>query len=397
MKKYLSVFIFLFSASLYGQAVIKKANRLIEQKQYATAYALLEDKDPDNQKPAIVLKKAELAMDYFVTSIMHQTFAFKDLADDEDLMKARLNNDSQTFAMYVLPLQEVLDTLIELNPENYELHKALGKFYYEVYLKYGDNWLMPTNELLKNMYDYSVAAATHHTADFLTYYNMGFYLTFTEQYAEAINAYHKSIELDSLYPTSHYNVAICYLYVDSALKGVEHAKKAIALYKSSELKADAARVTAVLYKAANKLPEAISYLEMSNQFQPDNYYTLSHMVETHLLAGHYQKAAASTSKFFELDPANPSIIGELFGLYTNQSADTLLFPILNQKIEEHKNDFEVLGNIYFHLARYYVNQGEVASARKLLIASRKNFEKVFEEDTPVFEVIDNFLSKYPEP
>lgn len=396
MKKLFTLLLFASVLTSFGQAVLKKADKLIEQKKYASAYALLEAKDPDNEKPAIVLKKADLAMDYFVTSIMHQTFAFKDLEEGEDIMDARVNNEGETFTLYVLPLQEILDTLIKQFPTNYTLHKTLGKFYYEVYLKYGDNWVMSSEELLKNMYDHSKIASENEEADFLTYYNIGFYLTGMERYEEAIAAYKQSILRDATYPTSQYNLAICYLYLDSAQQGTRYAERSVELYKSPALKADAARVTGVLYKATEEWQKALKYLSLSNEIQPNNYYTLVQLLEVQLITKSFDDATISASQFFDLDPTNPEIIGELLNVYIQHNADSLLFPVLKEKIEIHKDDYGILGNIYFHLARYYINQNNIPAARRLLIASRKNFEKVLEEDTPVFKVIDDFLAKHPE-
>ncbi len=398
MKNYLSILLILFviSTGLSQNKTIKKADKLIAKKQYASAYALLEAKDPANLKPAIVLKKADMAMDYFVTTIMHQTFAFKDLEEGEDLMDARINNEGQTFTLYLLPIQEILDTLIKQYPKNYALHKTLGKFYYEVYLKYGENWIMTSEELLKKMYDYSKEAADNGEGDFLTYYNIGFYLTGMERYSEAIAAYKNSIARDTAYPTSQYNLAICYLYVDSARKGISYAEKAIKLYKSPALKADAARVTGVLYKTTGDLENALKYLKLSDKTQAGNYYTLAQLLDVQLELKLNKDASVSAAQFFELDPANPAMMGELMNVYVQHNSDSLLFPILNQKIEDHKGEYEILGNIYFHLARYYIAQNDINAARRLLYASRKNFEKVLEDDTPVFQVIDDFLARYPE-
>ncbi len=394
MKKLFTLLLVTAVFTTFGQAILKKADKLIEERKYASAYALLEDKDPDNLKPPIVLKKADLAMDYFVTSIMHQTFAFKDLAEDEDIIEARINSDSQTYAMYILPLQDVLDTLIKLHPENYKLHKTLGKFYYEVYLKYGEKWIISSQELLRNMYTYSKEAADNGEADFLTYYNIGFYLTGNERYAEAISAYKNSIALDTTYPTSQYNLAICYMYVDSAQKGIEYAEKAMELYKSPALKADAARVTGVLYRNSGDDENALKYFKLSDQIEGDNYYTLSQLLETQLRLKRADEASLTASRFFELDPANPTILGDLFGMYVQHNSDSLLFPILNQKIEQYKDEYEILGNIYFHLARYYISQNDIKAAKRLLVASRKNFEKVLDEENQVFKVIDDFLAKH---
>lgn len=383
----------LFLQVSFGQAVLKKADRLIEDQKYASAYALLEDKDPQNTKPQIVLKKCELALDYFATSIMHQTFAFKDLEEGEDLMQVRMNSEGQTFTLYVLEIQEILDTLLLQNPKNYKLNQTLGKFYYEVYLKYGDNWLMTSQELLEAMYKNNKRAVEHGYADFLTYYGMGFYQTLNEEYAQAIPYYKESIKRDTSFPTSQYNLAICYLYEDSAQEGISYAKKAIALYLNPALKADAARLVGVLYKDLQQPEDALPYIKISNELVPNNYYTIRQLLDIEVALNLQKDAYQTAGQFFELNPTNPTILSEMFGIYTTHSSDSLLFPLLNAKLEQHQDDYEIVGNIYFHLGQYFISVNDVLAARRFLAYARKNFRKVFPVNHEAFKLIDDYLEK----
>ena len=76
--------------TVFGQTeseTVKKANDFIASKKYETAFKTLQDFDPKNEKPNISLLKEEIALNYFVTSIMHEMFAFKDLEKGEDINK----------------------------------------------------------------------------------------------------------------------------------------------------------------------------------------------------------------------------------------------------------------------------------------------------------------------
>lgn len=153
MKKLTTLLILaIFTLPVFGQTeaeTIKSANELIANKKYESAFKLLHRFDPGNGKPEIVLLKEDIALNYFVTSIMHQLFAFKDLEKSENIMDYRGSEGS--FESHVFVIDKVLDSLIKIYPDNCKLYKGLGDFYYEAHLKYGGRWLKDDNELFKLM------------------------------------------------------------------------------------------------------------------------------------------------------------------------------------------------------------------------------------------------------
>ena len=87
-KTTLFLFLLFISIEVFSQSeseVLFKANELIKDKKYESAYRLLEDYDLKNDKPDVVLLKEKIALNYFVTSIMHQMFSFKDIQINEDI------------------------------------------------------------------------------------------------------------------------------------------------------------------------------------------------------------------------------------------------------------------------------------------------------------------------
>ena len=92
MKKITALSIaMVFNLTAFAQTeteIINKANDLIANKKYETAFKLLQDFDARNEKPDVVLLKEDIALNYFVTSIMHEIFALKDLEKNEDIIKA---------------------------------------------------------------------------------------------------------------------------------------------------------------------------------------------------------------------------------------------------------------------------------------------------------------------
>lgn len=58
--------------------------QLINNKKYESAMKLLQCADSNVNRPDYVIAKTELVLNYFVTSIMHQFFALKDLKPNEE-------------------------------------------------------------------------------------------------------------------------------------------------------------------------------------------------------------------------------------------------------------------------------------------------------------------------
>ena len=85
----ISLFIALTVAGQTEKGTLKKANELIKEKKYQSAYKLLNDFDPKNCNVEIVLLKEDIVLNYYITSIMHQVFSLKDLEKNEDIMDYR--------------------------------------------------------------------------------------------------------------------------------------------------------------------------------------------------------------------------------------------------------------------------------------------------------------------
>jgi len=377
----------------YGQQFeFEQVDSLIEQEKYNSAFELLNKMDPEQQDPEVVLQKTDVALKYFVKSISHQLFAFKDLDDDDDLLDLRESGDGESFSMYMFPVNEILDTLLIQFPKKYELNRALGNFYYEVHLKYGQNWLMEEPEVLELMYENCKIAVDNGVSDYLTQYCIGYYHVLQEDYNQAISPFLKSIELDTTYPTSYYNLSICYLYTDQADKGTKYAVRSIALYDDTSYKSDASRVAAALYKQAEDFDNAVKYYKLSDEIQPNNYYTINQLLELQLDLGLLNDALKTADSFFELDPKNPRTCSDLVEIYTITDQEQELLDLFERKIEEYNSDKEIIGNIYFHIGEYYRRKEEKIKAKENFLEAKKCFGEVFEKDHYVFQIIEEALN-----
>lgn len=381
----------LFSFALSAQnSALVQADSLIALKKYNSAFSLLNKVDPDNSISDLAIKKTEIVLDYFATSINHRMFALTDLEPNQDILDIRGSEGS--FEMYPFDPSEVLPALIEEHPNDYNLHAALGKYYHEVHTKYGTNSTMPEAQITDLMHEYCLKAANNDIKDAKVYYIIGYYETLSENYGPSINWFEKSLEVDSTFATCTYNLAVAYYFEKQADKALPYAKKATVLYEEPNLKSDAARLTAVIYKSLDKQEKALEYFIKANSILPNNYYNLNQLLEQQLVLKKFESAEVSTQEFYALDPTNPRICSDLLEIYRLTNQVELLEKFFIAKTEEMAGD-EELGNLYFHLGQIKLMQDDTKAAKKYLKTAKKHFLKVFDKDHYVFKVIDDELKK----
>jgi tetratricopeptide (TPR) repeat protein len=379
-----------FTALFAQHDVLEEANGLIEQKKYETAYQVLYVADPANHIPDIAMAKTNLFLDYFVTSIMHQVFALKDLEPGEDISEIRGSNGS--FSMFAFAPDSVLNPLIEQYPENYELRKTLGYFYHEVHLKYAQSWLEPDSVVIERFLENYKIAYAHGVYDYWTTYGIGYACLIKQDFESAIPYLKKSTELNHNYPSSHYNLAYAYLYTDQREKGIESAKMAMELYDMLNLKADAARMIGVMYRELEDPENALNYYRQADALQTNDYYTLKPLLDLELTLNK-ETYPARTKQFFLLAPGNPTIYQDLMTMYWINDRPGELLAFLSSQHEFFLADPKVNGNLYFYEAVIQYDQSDFKTAKTSFEKSREIFREVFDPDHRVFEVIDSYTAE----
>jgi tetratricopeptide (TPR) repeat protein len=392
MKRVIVVFLTLLNLTVFGQTeteTIKKANDLIANKKYETAFKLLDDFDKENSKPDIVLLKVDILLNYFVSSIMHQIFALKDLKPNENIMDYRGKQGS--FGMQMFQVDSILGKLIEIYPTNCKLYKGLGEFYYEVHLKYGDRWLKNDSELFKFMQTNFQKAVDGNCADYLSNYVLGYVNISQEKYKECIPYFLKSIEMNKDYATSHYNLAYAYLFSDDRQNALKYAKNALNLYKGQEYKGDAARMVGVIYRELEDDKNAIENYELADKIDPNNYHTLKPLLELYVKTDN-KKSDKTAKAFFDLAPENPTIYNDLGEIYYSNKKEDKLIDFYKSQLSAFKGNDKVQGNLNFYLGRIYV-ETDKKTAKAYFLKSKEIFGRIFDKNHQVFNAIDEGLKQ----
>ena len=384
------ILVFCVTISFAQKGVTEDANKLIQLKKYESAFKLLDDADPNNEKPEIAIAKTKLVLNYYVTSEMHQTFALKDLNPDEELSAIR--GSEGNFSVYKFSPNTVLLDLIDKYPGNYELQKELGNFYHEIHLRYGDNWLIPDSVLVDKFKSYYLNAYENEVFDYWSAYGIGYAYLINLDYHSSIPFFKKSIELNNKDPYSNYNLAYAYLYTDQTEKGIESAKKAFDLYEDPENKANVARMIAVMYLELEDSANAMEYYKKSDVIEPNNYSTVKALLELEM-ALNMESYKERTKQFFLIAPEAPTVYQDLMAFYWTANKPDELIQFLSEQTSDYSSDYKVSGNLKFYTALIQHDKKDFKNAKLNFQLAKEAYGKVFEADHQVFKVIESYNNK----
>ena len=380
--------LFFVSMKAFNQDVVE----YVENQQYNSAFKMLEKMDPHNKDPELVIQKVNLAINYFVTSIMHQVFAFKDLRPGEDLLEIR--GTQGTYESYQLKADTILLNLIKTYPENQELRRALGSYYFDVHYRYGDQWLIPEDSLI-GLYEYHFRIALENGSfDYETIYIIGYANLLKGEYPKAVNYFIRSLDLKEDEPKCHYNLAYAHMALDEWQEALFHSHRAMVLYEDNKWKADAARMIAIAYDELGNLPKSLDFYRQSNLLDPNNYYTIKPMLMVTSKIGNEIDLGMHSKELVDLDPDNPAVYQDLIEVYYGINEQKKLLEFLDSQLIAYKEDTLVMGNIHFYKGVIYYDLKDLENSRVSFETARYFFSEVYKTGHPVFPAIDSYLNSY---
>jgi len=391
MKRFLiaSLGIIVVFAAIGQDKVVNRANNFIATKKYESGFKLLDSIDPKNSIPAIVLLKEKIALNYFVSSIMHQMFAFKDISEDENIIDYRGKEGS--FGMFQFPINNIIDSLIKVYPDNYELYKGLGDFYYEVQQKYGKEWLIEDSILSVLIEKNYQIAIEHNLGDDHIYYVIGFQLLSQKKNKEAIPYLLKSVELKSNFADANYNLAYAYLFTDDRGNALKYAKKSFELYNDSSYKGDAARMIGEIYEELKDDKNAIANYEVANKFDMNNYHNMKPLLYLYVKTDNTRRKDLLNS-FYNLAPDKSIIYNDLEDIYFENKKKTELIEFYKMELLKYEGDKKISGNLNFYLGRAYLDSDK-QTAKKYFSRAKDIFATIYEKDDQVFKTIEELLKQ----
>jgi tetratricopeptide (TPR) repeat protein len=391
MKYLFIALLFTLSANAQNstQYTIEKANELVTNKKYETAFNLLDSLDPKNGNLEIVLAKEDIALRYFVQSMNHQYFCFKDIPINEDLMDYRINGGS--FSIHPFAINNILDSLTKLEPNNCKLYKGLGDYYKEVLFKYNGNWIKDENETITLVKENYRKAVDGGCEDYLCYFTLASFESRDKNYDKSTQYYLKSIYLNNKHADSYYNLAFAYINLEEPKNALFYAKRSLELYNDTFNRSDAANMLGHIYSELKDDSNAIFYYELANLIYPDNYENLRTLLNIYIKTQN-SKSYETMKSFYKLDPALPSIYEDIGSIYLLNKKQDVLIAFFKDQLVLNNKDEKICGNLNLYLGKTYLYFDNKKEAKKYFINSKMNFIKVFEKDHEVFDLIEDAIN-----
>lgn len=391
MKYLVTLFIqFLVCSTSIAQQeeLLPLVEKLIGERQYETAFKTLQAADPEHQNPQFVLQKTELVLNYFVSSMMHQRFGMKDLDADETIETIRENEENDS--LYSFAPDSALLPLIEQYPNNYLLQKMLGNYYHEVLLRFSGRWLLTDQQLLKNFVKLYKKAYQHDVYDYWSLYGIGYGYLMNMNYQDAIVYFKKSIELKENYATAHYNLAYAYYYENRRSEAIESAHKALKLYQKKTLKADAARMIAIIHAELKDNRQARTFLHLANRIDPKNNHTLKALLP-YEITKEQDEWTGLAEQYLALNPNDPTIYQDLIKLFRAKDCEEALKVFLINQLPNYQDTRIVQANIFFYLGTICYSEKNMDEAKSYFKKAEHLFHQVFDNNNQVFDVIESYI------
>jgi tetratricopeptide (TPR) repeat protein len=374
--------------SLEGHSQIN-VDSLIDRGQYLTAFEVLSN-HVENDAVSQVIKKVDLALNYYLNSYYHKQFSFVNLRNGENLERLRKINPFGS-TPFRFAIDSTLHQLHSEYPDDYRISKVLGDFYDRIYYDFGDRWGESSEELLKKSNQYYLEAYEHGVYDYYSLYALGYYQSLSQNYFEAQEWFLKSLKNKADIPLTNYSLAVTYLLDGLPKKGIEFAERAYLLYTDSLKKSDAGRICGILLMKIQEPEKALDYFEKADSLNPDYRPNLLYMLSASLLIGEDSLIIFNGYKALQSDLYAPGVPEELNSLFMREQKVNLLHEIYDKGLVEYKNDGEACGNIRFHYGKLLFKEGKRRQAIRMIKRSRKDFMLVFDESHQVFEAIEQTL------
>ncbi|SHK18449.1 tetratricopeptide repeat protein [Hymenobacter psychrotolerans] len=218
--------------------VLRKATELMQDRQYESAWKLLNGFDPKHRRPAVALKQTELALNYHLRSRELEGFGFVDLKPLERLDSLRAKY-TRAAIRYPFAVELVLKNLLKQQPGNYKLNRALADYYFQVEQCQCAEADKSPATLYALMARHYTIAHQHGQGDYSSYYKLGYARMSQTRFTESLPLFQRSIKLRPDYAPAHFHLAYSYTELKKLRPALEEARTAARLADTPELKYDA--------------------------------------------------------------------------------------------------------------------------------------------------------------
>ncbi len=365
------------------KATLSEIDKLIEQQQYLTAFY-----KTSNKNEYLLTKRIEISIYYFAYSIMHQLFAIKDLEEGETLYQVRTSYEGDLSIVMADPV-EAVEEFEKTYGEKPVLKYALGLYYQDVIDRYGDQWLLKTDELKDKVILNLQKALDQDCYDGYSLSILGTSYYQEKNLDKAVEIYQLKQKEFEFTPTDNYHYGILLWFTNNAKEGLEYAVKSIDGYKDEPaFQLDAYIVSARIALDLSDFKSAEKYLSECKKKYPEDYRIYQYSVALYSLQNNKKKTLDSAMKIFEYGTANPATCQMVMDECNGADKPEFAIEFFNTALKKYSKDDKALQNLYFHYAYQLYLMQEKEQAAEMAEKARSYFDKNGE----LTENIENMLN-----
>lgn len=373
-------------ASSDTELLIKKADELIQQKQYESAFSTLSD----DSNEFILAKKIEIAINYFAQSIMHQMFAFKNLKKGETLYDVRTGTGS--YSMVMFDPVTVIEAYEKKNGEKPILNYALGLYYDDVLLRYGYQWLLSEKELTQKTIERLQKAVNQdcYDAHSLSVLALAYYKNGDLTNAEKI--YNKKIK-SGFEPSVNdfFNLGSIYLQKKNFTLALQYAEKSIEGYKNDpEYQSDAYIVCIDSCLGLHDYKKAKSFLKTAEKHFPKDYRIVQKTIALYAMQKNKPESLKAAKNLFAFAPENPTVSQMIIKEYFNAGTEKWLPDFFDDCLKIYSKQSKARQNLLYHYAYTLYELNDKEKASKTAKDAKAEFIKNGELTEEIEKTLDSF-------
>ena len=376
------------------ELLMEEVDALIADGKYQSAWTRLHENTEEEDFTDIVLKKTELCLRFYTINNMHQVFAFSDLDEGEDLLSMRKKGDAGEMKLF--DPAGALSEARNRNPDRGEIDFWLGEYYFEALNLFGAEWSKPADELKELILSNYKSAIEKGESSEELYAHLAHIELLKEEWAAAERDLESALTYNRKEAGYYHNLAAVQINLNRLPQAEVNAEKAYSLYTDPVYKADSLFLasTIALYREQNE--KAADYLIRGADLSPRDYRFPDRLIRLYLSVNDAGKARLAAADLFALYPENPENCTRIIQYFYSMNRLEETDPFFDSQIKAFRGNPGALGNLYYHKGISYRYRGMSDEALAALEQAEVEFDKIYDQDHPIFGIIDE-LKKNPLP
>ncbi len=371
--------------------VISTAQTYIEQKQFASAHALLDSAiHVYGLVPQFICLQIANVLQHHFTHKDFKTFYLRNYPESwNNARSLQLQNTAIRFIRYP---NRILEKLIEKNPKIACAYKLLGDYYNLILSNKLETFTLSQKEiqqLEKQILDNYEKAVANGYRDPEVFLWLGDYYQRQKQYRQAQQYYQKTLQVQHNNAVANFRLAQIYYHEKQYSQAITRARLALDNFSEEDiyLRYDALILLAKSYHALGETDAFIDAITEAIQFLPDQQQAYLLLIAHYEEQGQIPEAEAVFRQMFVHNPYDRPGFRRLEQFVVKHNDFLFSEALFEELVVKFESNDEVLGNLYWFRGNILWKQGLTGEAQQMWQLATKYLKKCYPPQHPIFKEI----------